>query len=200
MAISVPPKPMNKPATVWFHHHPKSHPTTLPVMSMANRKDILFIADGLLSPLHVTCKAIAIFALAIMKTTIVRRARFNAAHRLYRPDWSDEKNREVFGLCSNPHYHGHDYTLEVYVTGTVDPQTGFVMDLKQLKDIISQQVLEPFDHRNLNLDTEEFRSLNPTCENIARVIYEKLRRALDPELEVRVRLSESENNAVVYPA
>ncbi|MCS6991085.1 MAG: 6-carboxytetrahydropterin synthase [Chitinophagales bacterium] len=135
-----------------------------------------------------------------MRTTIIRRAHFNAAHRVYRKDWSDEKNREVFGPCSNPRYHGHNYSLEVQVTGLVDPTTGYVMDLRDLKQIIEEQVIRPFDHRNLNLDTEEFRDLNPTAENIARVIYEKIRKVLPHHLDLRIRLMETENNLVEYPA
>ncbi|MCS6917263.1 MAG: 6-carboxytetrahydropterin synthase [Chitinophagales bacterium] len=135
-----------------------------------------------------------------MRTTIVRRAQFNAAHRVFRKDWSDEKNREVFGPCSNPLYHGHNYILEVRVTGLVQPETGYVMDLRHLKQIIEEQVIRPFDHRNLNLDTEEFRELNPTAENIARIIYEKIRSKLPEDLELCIRLSETENNFVEYPA
>jgi 6-pyruvoyltetrahydropterin/6-carboxytetrahydropterin synthase len=134
-----------------------------------------------------------------MKVAVIRIEHFNAAHRLYRKDWDDDKNREVFGLCSNPHFHGHNYTLEVKVIGDIDPETGYVIDLKILKDVIRDEVLEKFDHKNLNTDTEEFRNLNPTAENIAVVIYDKLRAHLGSEYEIRVRLSETERNLVEYP-
>jgi 6-pyruvoyltetrahydropterin/6-carboxytetrahydropterin synthase len=134
-----------------------------------------------------------------MKVAVIRVEHFNAAHRLYRKDWSDEKNREVFGLCSNPLYHGHNYYLEVKVSGEIDPETGYVIDLKILKDIIRDEVLEKFDHKNLNEDTKEFRNLNPTAENIAVVIYNKLRAQLDTNYEIKVRLSETERNIVEYP-
>ena len=135
-----------------------------------------------------------------MKVAVIRVEHFNAAHRLYRKDWSDEKNREVFGLCSNPLYHGHNYYLEVRVSGEIDPETGYVIDLKILKDIIRDEVLEKFDHKNLNEDTGEFKDLNPTAENIAVVIYNKLRARLDSNYEIKVRLSETERNIVEYPA
>lgn len=135
-----------------------------------------------------------------MKVAVIRKEHFNAAHRLYRKDWSDEKNEEVFGLCSNPNYHGHNYELEVKVSGDVDPATGYVIDLKIVKDIIREEVLEKFDHKNLNEDTEEFSALNPTAENIAVVIYEKLRNRLDPNYGIKVRLAETERNIVEYPA
>ena len=135
-----------------------------------------------------------------MRVAVIRIEHFNAAHRLYRKDWDDIKNKEVFGKCSNPLYHGHNYYLEVKVTGDVDPETGYVIDLKILKEIINDEVLEKFDHKNLNEDTEEFRDLNPTAENIAVVIYDKLRSRLDVNYEVKVRLSETEKNIVEYPA
>ena len=131
---------------------------------------------------------------------VIRIEHFNAAHRLYRKDWDDAKNKEVFGKSSNPLYHGHNYYLEVKVTGDVDPETGYVIDLKILKDLIRDEVMEKFDHKNLNEDTEEFRDLNPTAENIAVVIYDKLRARLDINYEVKVRLSETERNIVEYPA
>jgi len=134
-----------------------------------------------------------------MRVAVIRIEHFNAAHRLYRKDWDDAKNKEVFGKCSNPLYHGHNYYLEVKVSGDVDPETGYVIDLKILKEIIRDEVLEKFDHKNLNEDTEEFRSLNPTAENIAVVIYDKLRARLDLNYEVKVRLSETERNIVEYP-
>jgi 6-pyruvoyltetrahydropterin/6-carboxytetrahydropterin synthase len=135
-----------------------------------------------------------------MKVAVIRVEHFNAAHRLYRKDWDDAKNREVFGLCSNPNYHGHNYYLEVKVSGDIDPETGYVIDLKILKDIIRDEVLENFDHKNLNEDTDEFRNLNPTAENIAVVIYDKIRARLDSNYEIKVRLSETERNIVEYPA
>lgn len=135
-----------------------------------------------------------------MKVAVIRREHFNAAHRLYRKDWSDEKNREVFGLCSNPNYHGHNYYLEVKVSGEVDPETGYVIDLKILKDIIREEVIKKFDHHNLNKDTEEFRNLNPTAENIAIVIYDKIRMRLNKNFDIKVRLSETEKNSVEYPS
>lgn len=135
-----------------------------------------------------------------MKVAVFRKARFNAAHRLYRPDWDDATNQSVFGLCNNPNFHGHNYTLEVKVTGDIDPETGYVMDMKILKDIINEQVLERFDHKNLNLDTEEFKNLNPTAENIAVVIYQLIRVQLGSKFDLKIRLYETENNYVEYPA
>lgn len=112
-----------------------------------------------------------------MKLTVHRKAHFNAAHRLYRKDWSDKKNNEVFGKCSNPNYHGHNYELIVSVTGNVDPETGFVIDLGQLKDLIYKEIEVPFDHKNLNVEVEEFRDLIPTAEHISYVIYQKVAKA-----------------------
>lgn len=134
----------------------------------------------------------------IMETTVCRKAHFNAAHRLHNPNWSDERNREVFGKCNNPNYHGHNYDLIVKVTGEVDPETGYVMDMKILKDLIKEEVLDKFDHANLNLDTEEFKELNPTAENIARVIYEKLRAGIEDRFKLRITLFETERNFVEY--
>lgn len=134
-----------------------------------------------------------------MKVAVIRKAQFNAAHRLYRKDWGFEKNQEVFGLCNNPHFHGHNYQLEVKVIGEVDPETGFVIDLKDLKQLIHEEVIERFDHRNLNEDTEEFRELNPTAENIAVVIYQHLREKLDIKYGLYIRLWETERNIVEYP-
>ena len=135
-----------------------------------------------------------------MKVAVIRVEHFNAAHRLYRKDWSDARNKEVFGLCSNPLFHGHNYYLEVKVSGDIDPETGYVIDLKILKDIIRDEVLEKFDHQNLNEDTDEFRDLNPTAENIAVVIYNKIRARLDSAYDIKIRLSETERNIVEYPA
>jgi 6-pyruvoyltetrahydropterin/6-carboxytetrahydropterin synthase len=135
-----------------------------------------------------------------MKTAVYRRATFNAAHRLYNPAWDNTKNNIVFGLCNNPNYHGHNYTLLVKVTGDTNPETGYVIDLKILNDIIHEEVIEAFDHQNLNLDVPEFKNLNPTAENIARVIFEKMSKRLDNAYELQIRLYETENNFVEYPA
>jgi 6-pyruvoyltetrahydropterin/6-carboxytetrahydropterin synthase len=134
------------------------------------------------------------------RVAIFRKEHFNAAHRLYVPGWTDEQNLEQFGKCSNPHYHGHNYELIVKVTGTPDPKTGYVINLSVLSSIIRAQVLNRFDHKNLNLDTQEFASLNPTAENIVLVIYDILREQLDPSLDLSVRLYETDRNFVEYPA
>lgn len=126
-----------------------------------------------------------------------RRTTFNAAHRLHNPDWSDEKNKEVFDKCNSPNYHGHNYTLETWVEGDINPETGYVIDLGDLKKIIKEEVEEPFDHRNFNLDVPEFANLNPTAENIAKVIYEKLKPRLK-SFKLVIRLYETENNFVEY--
>lgn len=129
---------------------------------------------------------------------VCRRETFNSAHRLFREDWSDEKNLEVFGKCSYPNFHGHNYALEVWVEGEIDPETGFVIDLKDLKHIIRDSVVERFDHRNLNLDCPEFKGLNPTTENIAKVVWNILREQLDSKFQLEVQLSETEKNKVSY--
>jgi len=134
------------------------------------------------------------------KVAVFRKEHFNAAHRIFNPAWDDKKNFEVFGKCSNPHYHGHNYELIVKVVGVPDPETGYVMDMKKLSVIVREEVLERFDHKNLNLDTEQFKNLNPTAENIVKVIYELLRKRIDPGLEILVRLHETERNFVEYPA
>lgn len=133
-----------------------------------------------------------------MIVTVSRKAHFNAAHRLYRKDWSDAKNTEVFGKCSNPNYHGHNYELIVSVTGKIDKQTGFVIDMKILKDMIREEIEDAFDHKNLNLEVEEFKDLNPTAENIVIVIYNKLRVKLDTLLDLEVVLYETPRNFVTY--
>ena len=133
-----------------------------------------------------------------MKVTVNRKAHFNAAHRLYNKSWSDEKNDAVFGKCNNPNFHGHNYELIVAVRGDIDPETGYVMDVKILKDLIKSEVEEPFDHKNLNLDTEEFKDLNPTAENIAVVIWNKLRAKINQSLELKVTLYETPRNFVEY--
>lgn len=135
-----------------------------------------------------------------MKISVYRKAHFNAAHRLFVSNWSDEKNEQVFGLCANPHFHGHNYEMEVRVTGEVDPITGYLIDLKILKDIIKAQIEDRFDHKNLNLEVEEFKALNPTAENICYVIWTILRKHLDEKYEVGVRLYETPRNFVEYPA
>ena len=134
------------------------------------------------------------------RVAVIRREHFNAAHRLYRKDWNDEQNTATFGKCSLPHFHGHNYELEIKVIGEIDPATGFVMDLKQLSDLVNEKVIEKFDHKNLNVDTEEFRLLNPTAENIAVVIYELLRPHVQPSLDLFIRLFETPRNYVEYPA
>ena len=133
-----------------------------------------------------------------MSLTIYRKAHFNAAHRLFKEGWSDEKNLEVFGKCSNPNYHGHNYELIVGVSGEIDPETGFLMDLKLLKELIFEEVEIPFDHKNLNIEVSDFKNLNPTVENIAMVIWNKLRKRLDPKFDLSVKLYETPRNFVLY--
>lgn len=128
---------------------------------------------------------------------VCRRTKFNAAHRLLNKNWSDEKNVAVFGKCNSPNYHGHNYVLETWVEGDLDPDTGYVIDLGKLKEIIYEEVEEPFDHRNLNLDVPDFKDLNPTAENIAIVIYRKISSRL-PNYKITIRLYETENNFVEY--
>ncbi len=134
------------------------------------------------------------------KVAVFRKEHFNAAHRLFNPAWDNAKNDAVFGKCNNPNFHGHNYDLVVKLVGEPDPQTGYVMDLKVLSDLIREKVLEKFDHKNLNQDCVEFRDLNPTAENIAIVIYRLLRPAIPVELYLQVRLYETERNFVEYPA
>ncbi|QYJ67332.1 6-pyruvoyl trahydropterin synthase family protein [Flavobacterium litorale] len=133
-----------------------------------------------------------------MKVSVSRKAHFNAAHRLYCPDWTDEQNDAVFGKCNNPNFHGHNYELVVSVTGTVNPKTGYVIDMKVLKDIIKDEVEEPFDHKNLNLDVPEFSELNPTAENIVVVIWNKIRKRIDSAMALEVVLYETPRNFVTY--
>lgn len=135
-----------------------------------------------------------------MRISVFRKAHFNAAHRLHNPAWSEEKNREVFGLCNNYNYHGHNYDLEVKVSGEVDPETGYLIDLKILKDIIKNEIELRFDHKNLNLDVPEFKTVNPTAENICYVIWQILRKHLDEKYDIGVRLYETPRNYVEYPA
>ena len=133
-----------------------------------------------------------------MKVTVSRRAHFNAAHRLYRPNWSDEKNEAIFGKCNNPHYHGHNYELIVSVTGEVDPETGYVVDVKILKDFIKSEIEDALDHKNLNLEVPEFKHKNPTAENIVIFIYNKLKVVLEDDLDLEVTLYETPRNFVSY--
>ena len=133
-----------------------------------------------------------------MKVTLSRKAHFNAAHRLYRKDWSDEKNNLIFGKCNNPNFHGHNYELIVSVTGEIDPETGYVLDVKFLTDIIKSEVEDAFDHKNLNLDVVEFRDLNPTAENIVVVIWNKIRKRIASTLDLEVVLYETPRNFVTY--
>ena len=133
-----------------------------------------------------------------MKVTVCRKEHFNAAHRLYNANWSDEQNAAVFDKCSNPNYHGHNYELIVKLTGPVDTETGYVYDLKKLSELLKQEVVERFDHKNLNLDTEEFKDLNPTAENIAIVIWNKLRPKISDTLALGITLYETERNFVEY--
>ena len=130
--------------------------------------------------------------------TAHRKAHFNAAHRLFNPEWSDEKNAEVFGKCSNPHFHGHNYELIVSVTGEIEPTTGFVMDLSILRELIKTEIEDAFDHKNLNVEVPEFKSLNPTVENISVVIYNKLRSKIKSSLKISITLYETPRNYVTY--
>ncbi|MEN9964516.1 MAG: hypothetical protein RL582_1611 [Bacteroidota bacterium] len=131
---------------------------------------------------------------------VFRKEHFNAAHRLNNPEWSEEQNREIFGKCNNPNFHGHNYILIVKVVGKIDPVTGYVIDMKTLSNIIKNEILNRFDHKNLNLDCTEFSSLNPSAENIAVVIYNILSSKINPDLKLQVKLYETENNFVEYPA
>lgn len=133
-----------------------------------------------------------------MRVTVSRKAHFNAAHRLYRKDWTLEQNDAVFGKCNNPNFHGHNYELIVSVTGEIDPETGFVMDVKLLAEIIKEEVEDQFDHKNLNVDVPEFQHLNPTAENIVVVIWNKIRQKIKPEFELEVVLYETPRNFVTY--
>ena len=133
-----------------------------------------------------------------MKVTVSRVAHFNAAHKLYRSDWSNEKNENFFGKCANANFHGHNYELIVSVTGDIDPETGYVMDLKKLKDIIKEEVEERFDHKNLNMDVTEFKKLMPSAENIAVVIYNILKKKIDQDLDLEITLYETPRNFVKY--
>lgn len=130
--------------------------------------------------------------------SVYRRGHFNAAHRLYVKEWDRQKNDEVFGLCNNPYYHGHNYELEVCLTGTIDPLTGMLVNLQELKKVIREEVEEYFDHKNLNEQVAEFKKINPTVENICIVAYERLRKKIDPKIDLRVRLYETPRNYAEY--
>jgi 6-pyruvoyltetrahydropterin/6-carboxytetrahydropterin synthase len=134
------------------------------------------------------------------KVAVFRKEHFNAAHRLFNAGWSDEKNKEVFGKCANPNYHGHNYELIVKVTGIPDPVTGYVMDTKILSDLVRDQIISRFDHKNLNMDTPWFKEINPTAENIVITIYEILRPLIDQRYDLKLRLYETERNFVEFPA
>ena len=134
------------------------------------------------------------------KVAVFRKEHFNAAHRLNNPAWTVEENKRVFGLCNNDNYHGHNYDLEVKIVGVPNPNTGYVLDMKLLSEIIKEEILDRFDHKNLNLDTKEFATLNPSAENIAIVMYGLLRAKLDASLDLKIRLYETERNFVEYPA
>ncbi|MEA5401288.1 6-carboxytetrahydropterin synthase [Arcicella sp. DC2W] len=133
------------------------------------------------------------------RVSVFRKEHFNAAHRLNNPNWSDEKNERVYGKCNNFNYHGHNYELIVQVTGEIDAETGYVIDMKVLSELIKVEILDRFDHKNLNLDTEEFKDLNPSAENIAIVIHDKLKTKINSNFDLKIRLYETERNFVEYP-
>ena len=134
------------------------------------------------------------------RISVIRKEHFNCAHRLHNPNWSDEKNKSFYGKCNNPNYHGHNYNLEVTITGDLDQESGYLIDMKYLSDIIKEEILNPFDHKNLNLDVPEFKDLNPTAENIAIVVYNKLVERLSNNFDIKIKLYETERNSVIYPA
>ncbi len=134
-----------------------------------------------------------------MRATVYRKEHFNAAHRLHNSSWNDEKNQLVFGKCNNPSYHGHNYELILKVSGEIDPDTGYVIDMKLLSALVEEHIIKAFDHKNLNLDVEHFKNLNPTAENIAVVIYQILKPKLDNRYDLKVILYETERNFVEYP-
>ncbi len=134
------------------------------------------------------------------KATLVRREHFNAAHRLHNNMLTDEQNKKIYGKCNNPNYHGHNYELFVKVTGYINPTTGYVIDTKYLSELIDDKIIEKFDHKNLNLDVDEFKGKNPTTENIAVTIYDILRKEIDNQYEIKIKLYETERNYVEYPA
>jgi 6-pyruvoyltetrahydropterin/6-carboxytetrahydropterin synthase len=134
------------------------------------------------------------------RVAVFRHEHFKGAHRLYNPKWNDGRNDDIFGKCNNPNFHGHNYELIVKVTGEPDPETGYVIDIKVLSDIINREIIDRFDHKNLNLDTKEFKELNPTAENIAVVCYDLLRPFIDKDKDLQIRLYETPRNYVEYPA
>ena len=133
------------------------------------------------------------------RVAVYRREHFNAAHRLHNPGWDDQKNNEIFGKCNNPNFHGHNYELVIKITGEPDPQTGYVFDMKLLSNLVKKNIIERFDHKNLNLDTQEFRNLNPSAENIAIVIFKILRPEIAEKFDLKIRLYETERNFVEFP-
>ena len=132
--------------------------------------------------------------------SVTRKEHFNCAHRLHNPNWSNEKNASFYGKCNNPNYHGHNYNLEVTVTGPLDEESGYLIDMKELSDIIKEEILIPFDHKNLNLDVEDFKNLIPTAENMAIVMYNKLVNRISNKFDIKIKLYETERNSVIYPA
>jgi 6-pyruvoyltetrahydropterin/6-carboxytetrahydropterin synthase len=158
-------------------------------------KDLVFCLIFIVQKLN---KKLKIAVSKPMKVSIFRKEHFNAAHRLFNPTWSDEKNEAIFGKCNNPNFHGHNYELIVQLKGEIDPETGYVYDMKVLSDLIKVHVLNKFDHKNLNLDTVEFKALNPSAENIAVVIWGILRAHIEQKYELIVRLYETERNYVEY--
>jgi 6-pyruvoyltetrahydropterin/6-carboxytetrahydropterin synthase len=132
--------------------------------------------------------------------TVIRIEHFNAAHRLHNPKWDDKTNSKIFGKCNNPNYHGHNYDLDVMVSGDIDPETGYLIDIKLLSNLIKSEVLDYMDHKNLNLDVKEFENLNPTAENIVIVIYNRIKAKLPKNLKLKIRLYETPRNIVEYPA
>ena len=133
------------------------------------------------------------------KTSVIRKEHFNSAHRLNNPNWTKEKNLSFYGKCNNPNFHGHNYDIEVTVTGYTDEESGYLIDMKVLSDTIKSEILDRYDHKNLNLDVDDFKALNPTAENISKVIYNRLRNKLDSKFELKIKLYETERNIVVYP-
>ena len=132
--------------------------------------------------------------------SVTRKEHFNCAHRLHNPNWSNEKNASFYGKCNNPNYHGHNYNLEVTITGPLDEESGYLIDMKELSDIIKEEILIPFDHKNLNLDVEDFKNLIPTAENMAIVMYNKLVNRISNKFDIKIKLYETERNSVIYPA
>ena len=132
--------------------------------------------------------------------SVIRKEHFNCAHRLHNPNWSNEKNANFYGKCNNPNYHGHNYNLEVTITGPIDEESGYLIDMKELSEVIKEEILIPFDHKNLNLDVEDFKNLIPTAENMAIVMYNKLVNRISYKFDIKIKLYETERNSVIYPA